>query len=68
MRAPQTWPRDPHLKKLGFWYKHDLLEVVEGFKPPFLRGLGWTLDQLTVFQGEVKKDLMDRKIHAYQIM
>lgn len=42
--------------------------MIEGFNPPFLRGLGWSLDELTEFQTEVKRDLQDKRIHAYQIM
>ena len=33
-----TWPKDPHLKSLGFWWNHDLLNLVEGLKPPLMRG------------------------------
>jgi pantothenate kinase-related protein Tda10 len=64
----QTWPKDPHLKKLGFYFKHDLLDVVEGLTAPFTRGLGWSLEDVQKLQVEVKKDMNDRKIHAYQIM
>ena len=64
----QTWPKNSHLKKLGFWFQHDLLELVEAFKKPFIRGLGWTLAEVEEFQVEVKKDVADRRIHAYQIM
>jgi hypothetical protein len=65
---PQTWPKDPHLKKLGFWFQQDLLEVITAFKQPLIRGLGWTLEGVEKFQVEVKKDVIDRKIHAYQVM
>jgi len=63
-----TWPKDPHLKKLGFWYHHDLLELITGLKPPFMRGLGWTLEEIENFQVEVKKDVADRNIHAFHII
>jgi hypothetical protein len=33
-----------------------------------MRGLGWTLEEVEKFQAEVKKDVADRRIHAYQIM
>jgi hypothetical protein len=33
-----------------------------------MRGLGWTLEEVEKFQVEVKKDVLDRKIHAYQLM
>jgi hypothetical protein len=48
----QTWPKDPHLKTLGFWFQHDLLKLITAFKPPFLRGLGWTLEEVEKFQVE----------------
>jgi hypothetical protein len=32
-----TWPRNPHLKKLGFWYGQDLLELVTTLKGPLVR-------------------------------
>jgi hypothetical protein len=32
-----TWPRDPHLKKLGYWYGQDLLGLVSGLKAPLVR-------------------------------
>jgi hypothetical protein len=31
-----------------------------------MRGMGWTLE-VEKFQVEVKKDVADRRIHAYQI-
>jgi hypothetical protein len=64
----QTWPKNSHLKKLGFWFQHDLLELINGFKQPFIRGLGWTLEEVEKFQVEVKKNVIDRNIHAYQVM
>jgi hypothetical protein len=63
-----TWPRDPHLKKVGFWYQHDLLELITGLKPPFTRGLGWPMEEVEVFLVDVRKDVKNRDIHAYHIM
>jgi SAM-dependent methyltransferase len=63
-----TWPRDPHLKKLGFWYQHDLLELITGLRPPLTRGLGWSVEEIEVFLVDVRKDVKNRDIHAYHIM
>jgi SAM-dependent methyltransferase len=63
-----TWPKDQGLKKLGPLVQKDLVELVEGFKQPFLRGLGWTLEEVEAFQEEVKRDLRDRRIHAYLVI
>ena len=35
---------------------------------PFMRGLGWTLEETTAFFVQVKKDLKNTNIHAYQVM
>jgi len=63
-----TWPRDPHLKKIGFWYQHDLLELITGLKAPLTRGLGWPMEEVEVFLVDVRKDVKNRDIHAYHIM
>jgi SAM-dependent methyltransferase len=63
-----TWPRDPHLKKLGFWFQHDLLELMTGLKTALTRGLGWSQEKAEVFLVDVRKDVKDRNIHAYHVM
>jgi hypothetical protein len=63
-----TWPRDPHLKKLGFWFQHDLQDLATGLKPPLMRGLGWSMEEVEVFLVDVRKDIKNRDIHAYHIM
>ncbi len=65
---PKTWPKDPHMKKIGLWFQEDLLGLVNNFQLPFIKALGWTLEELKKFQVEVKKDVHDRRIHAYQVM
>lgn len=63
-----TWPRDPHLKKLGFWYGKDFPELVTSMKPPLMKGLGWTLEEVDAFLELVRKDIADRNVHAYHVM
>jgi hypothetical protein len=43
-----TWPKDPHLKSLGFWWNHDLLNLVEGLKPPLMRGCMYSSPRVPV--------------------
>jgi len=49
-----TWPKDAHLKKLGFWWNHDLIDLVEGLKPPFMRGCKFLLRELTFLHGWIE--------------
>lgn len=46
-----TWPKDPHLKKLGLWWNHDLLDLVEGLNAPFTRGCMYILRDSLFFVG-----------------
>jgi hypothetical protein len=48
-----TWPKDPHLKKLGFWWNHDLLDLVEGLKPPLTRGRTYLLSSPNFRNGSI---------------
>jgi hypothetical protein len=35
-----TWPRDPHLKKVGLWFQHDLLEGLNSTRAIIDEGVG----------------------------
>lgn len=63
-----TWCKEPHLKRLGVWFRHDLLELVDTLTPSVFKKSGMTVDEVREFQEEVKRDVSDRKIHAYHIM
>jgi len=63
-----TWPRDPHLKKLGLWFQHDLLEGLNSTRAVLTRGLGWSNEEVEAFLIDVRKDIKDRNEHAYAIM
>lgn len=63
-----TWPRDPHLKKLGLWFQHDLLEGLNSTRAVLTRGLGWSDEKVEVFLVDVRKDIKNRGVHAYAVM
>jgi SAM-dependent methyltransferase len=60
------WPKDRKLKDLGMWEMTNLLEGIEGFSMAlFTKVLGWSRAELEVFLADVRKDVQNRKIHAY---
>jgi hypothetical protein len=63
-----TWPRDPHLKKLGLWFQHDLTEGLNSTRAILTRGLGWSNEKVEVFLADVRKDIKNRNVHAYAVM
>jgi hypothetical protein len=63
-----TWPKNPHLKRLGVWFRQDLLELVETLTPSMFKKQGMDADEIRAFQDEVRRDVYDRKVHAYHIM
>ena len=60
-----TWPRDKHLKTLGLWFCHDLCEGLSSTRAVLTRGLGWSVDKAEAFLVNVRKDVRNRKVHAY---
>ena len=63
-----TWPRDPHLKKVGLWFQHDLLEGLNSTRAILTRGLGWSNEKVELFLVDVRKAINNRHVHAYTIM
>jgi hypothetical protein len=63
-----TWPRDPHLKQIGLWFQHDLLEGLNSTKAILTRGLGWSNEKVEEFLVDVRKDINNKKVHAYVVM
>jgi SAM-dependent methyltransferase len=60
------WPKDRKLKELGMWEMTNLLEGIEGFSVAlFTKVLGWSRAELEVFLAQVRKDVQNRRIHAY---
>jgi SAM-dependent methyltransferase len=66
-KVPQNeWPAGKFLKTLGHWNRTNLQQGLEGLsRQLFLKVLGWDKDELEVFLGRVRHDIMDRRIHAY---
>ncbi|KAK6496688.1 hypothetical protein TWF481_001676 [Arthrobotrys musiformis] len=63
------WSSDPHLKKIGSWYTLAMSEGLESLCiAPFNRIYGWDLEQITGFLGPVKKEMLSKKVHAYNNM
>ncbi|KAM0282371.1 hypothetical protein ACHAQH_003050 [Verticillium albo-atrum] len=61
-----NWPRDPHYKELGSWCFTNIDDNLEGLTMAmFTRILGWTKDETVLFCSRVRKQLRDRRIHAY---
>jgi len=62
------WPKDRHLKTLGIWSHHNTMKVLSALSlAVFTREgfLGWQLEELELLLAGVRKDLRNRKIHAY---
>ncbi|CAM1510020.1 Fc.00g003550.m01.CDS01 [Cosmosporella sp. VM-42] len=60
------WPRDPKLKELGAWTFENIMNGMEAFSLALLsRSFGWDKDEIEVFLVDVRKNLKDRRIHAY---
>lgn len=61
-----TWPRGKHHKTLGLWYNQDMQEGVSGMAmATFTRALKMSPEAVELFLVDVRKDLNDRRIHAY---
>ncbi|KAF3913920.1 hypothetical protein ABW21_db0205672 [Orbilia brochopaga] len=63
------WSSDPHLKKIGSWYTLAMSEGLESLCiAPFNRIFGWDLEAINSFLGPVKKEMLSKKVHAYNNM
>jgi Methyltransferase domain len=63
-----TWPKDKHLKRLGLWFQHDLLEGLNSTKAVLTRGLGWSNEKVEDFLVDVRKDIRNKRVHAYVVL
>ena len=66
-KIPQNvWPKDTRLKILGRWNAANFSKGLEGISlRPFLANGDWTWEQMQVLLADVRKDINDKKIHAY---
>ncbi|RDW69965.1 S-adenosyl-L-methionine-dependent methyltransferase-1 [Coleophoma crateriformis] len=61
-----TWPRDKSVKILGHWWAENLLSGLQGFSLALLsRVYNWSKDEIEVYLVNVRKAIVDRKVHAY---
>ncbi|KAJ6120370.1 hypothetical protein N7523_004650 [Penicillium sp. IBT 18751x] len=60
------WPKDPYLKEIGKFQAAQANQAVEAYGLRLLtQVLGWGAEPSRIFQALVKKQLMDRGLHAY---
>ena len=60
------WPKSPEQKILGRWLQQNLLDGVNGMSMATLtRGLHMSPDEVELFLVDVRKDIKDRRIHAF---
>ncbi|KAI9926743.1 hypothetical protein AWENTII_011371 [Aspergillus wentii] len=60
-----TWPTDPHLKKIGSWSESNWLEALSGWSYKPLIALGWSKPEIEVFLVDVRKSIQNRDVHCY---
>jgi len=62
-----TWAKSDYHKTIGKWYQKDLMNGIEGIMLGLLtRVMGMEKGEVEVLIEQVKRGLLDRKIHAYQ--
>ena len=71
IRVPyNTWPNDPHQKDIGRWYNLGLTEGLEALTiAPLTRVYQWDLNaHVKPLLDQVRREICNRKIHAYNNM
>ncbi|GAB1318277.1 S-adenosyl-L-methionine-dependent methyltransferase [Madurella fahalii] len=60
------WPKDRKFKELGAWsYENNVQGLQAASLFPLTNALGWTAAEVETLLVDVRKELKDRKIHAY---
>ncbi|KAK4226499.1 hypothetical protein QBC38DRAFT_366292 [Podospora fimiseda] len=60
------WPKDTKLKSVGMMWQRNLLDGVSGFTLSlFSKFLDKTVEEIEVSLVDVRKSLLDKKVHAY---
>ncbi|KAI0830422.1 S-adenosyl-L-methionine-dependent methyltransferase [Hypoxylon sp. FL0890] len=67
LKAPLgTWPKDPHLAKVGLYNRNMIYDGLHGFSiRPFTHGLGWTPEEVEVYLVDVRKAVLNSTAHIY---
>lgn len=61
-----TWPKDKRYKEIGAWTFQNYDLGLEGLTLGlFTRALGWSREETLTYCAEVRKQLRDRRVHAY---
>ncbi|KAM0355009.1 hypothetical protein ACHAPU_000857 [Fusarium lateritium] len=64
-----TWPKNKDLQKWGAWNRHFLLQGLEGFIIRSLTELlGWEYEKAQIFLVDMRKELMNPKLHSYVLV
>lgn len=65
--VPQNcWAKGKYYKTLGMWNAENILKGIEGLSMrPFTRDLKWSEAEVQVLLARVRRDITDRRIHAY---
>jgi hypothetical protein len=60
------WPKDKTYKTIGLWSRENTLGLLQAVAmAPLTRFLGWSMQEVEVLLAGARKDLADRRIHAY---
>jgi hypothetical protein len=60
------WPMDARSKNLGKWFQTGLEDGLEAFSmAPFTRMLGWSKAQVLNYLQDVRREIGNRRVHAY---
>ncbi|TVY36861.1 Diphthamide biosynthesis protein [Lachnellula subtilissima] len=61
-----TWPKGERMKVLGRYMQENLLRILESLSmAPLTRGAGFTKEKVLELTAEVRKDVVNKNIHAY---
>ena len=61
-----TWPKGERMKMLGRYWQEDMLRGLESLSMAVLtRGAGFTKEKVLELTAEVRKDIVNKNIHAY---
>lgn len=60
------WPSDPRLRLVGAFEQDNLTRNLEGISTRvFQKGLGWGVEESTMFFAGVRRDIKNRAHHSY---